>query len=231
MESKSRMNFGAVNFRARIAYGILPIAIAATLTFAPRAWSASPTSEQAPAAALQQLLDGNARYVGDKATHPAARPSDAAQHPIAIVLSCSDSRVPPEILFDQGVGTLFVVRDAGNTYDQLALESIQYAVGHLGTRLIVVMGHDQCGAVTAAVNEYPKPTQSPLLKNIYPAIKESKGKPGDAVSNAISENAVLVAKKLAQDPQLAPLVASGELKIIPARYNLATGAVTQLSEK
>ena len=231
MESKSRMKFGAVNFRARIAYGILPIAIAATLTCAPRAWSAAPTSEQAPAAALQQLLDGNARYVGDKATHPAARPSDAAQHPLAVILSCSDSRVPPEILFDQGVGALFVVRDAGNTYDQLALESIQYAVGHLGTRLIVVMGHDQCGAVTAAVNEYPKPTQSPLLKNIYPAIKESKGKPGDAVSNAISENAVLVAKKLAHDPQFAPLVASGELKIIPARYNLASGAITRLGEK
>jgi carbonic anhydrase len=231
MESKPRMNFRAMNFRARIAYAILPIAIAATLTCAPRAWSAAPTSEQAPAAALQQLLDGNARYVGDKATHPAARPSDAAQHPLAVILSCSDSRVPPEILLDQGVGALFVVRDAGNTYDQLALESIQYAVGHLGTRLIVVMGHDQCGAVTAAVNEYPKPTQSPLLKNIYPAIKESKGKPGDAVSNAISENAVLVAKKLAHDPQFAPLVASGELKIIPARYNLATGAVTHLGEK
>jgi carbonic anhydrase len=231
MESKSRMNFGAVNFRARIAYGILPIVMAATLTSAPRAWSAAPTSEQAPAAALQQLLDGNARYVGDKATHPAARPSDAAQHPLAVILSCSDSRVPPEILLDQGVGALFVVRDAGNTYDQLALESIQYTVGHLGTRLIVVMGHDQCGAVTAAVNEYPKPTQSPMLKNIYPAVEQTKGKPGDPVSNAISENAVLVAKKLAQDPQLAPLVASGELKIIPARYNLATGAVTRLGEK
>ena len=231
MESKSRMNLRAMNFKMKIVYAILPLVMAATLTCAPRAWSAAPTSEQAPAAALQQLLDGNARYVGDKATHPAARPSDAAQHPVAVVLSCSDSRVPPEILFDQGVGALFVVRDAGNTYDQLALESIQYAVGHLGTRLIVVMGHDQCGAVTAAVNEYPKPTQSPLLKNIYPAIKQTKGKPGDAVSNTISENAVLVAKKLAQDSQLAPLVASGELKIIPARYNLATGAVTRLGEK
>jgi carbonic anhydrase len=217
--------------QATFAYAIVSIVIVVTLAFAPRAWSAGPTSEQAPAAALQQLLDGNARYVGDKAAHPAARPSDAAQHPLAVILSCSDSRVPPEILFDQGVGALFVIRDAGNTYDQLALESIQYAVGHLGTRLILVMGHDQCGAVTAAVNEYPKPTQSPLLKNIYPAVKQTKGKPGDPVSNAISENAVLVAKKLAQNPQLAPMVASGELKIVPARYNLATGAVTQLPEK
>lgn len=220
-----------INFSAKIAYAILPIIIASTLAIAPHAWSAAPTSEQAAAAALQQLLDGNARYVGDKATHPAARPSDASQRPIAAVLSCSDSRVPPEIFFDQGVGALFVVRDAGNTYDRLALESIQYAVGHLGTRLIVVIGHDQCGAVTAAVNEYPKPTQSPMLKNIYPAVKQSKGKPGDAVANAINENAILVAKKLAQDPQFAPLVASGELKIVSARYNLATGAVTQLGEK
>jgi len=231
MESKSRMNFRAMNFRAKIAYAILPIAVVATFAFAPRAWSLSPGSGQSPAAALQQLLDGNARYVGDKATHPDARPSDAAQHPTAVVLSCSDSRVPPEILFDQGVGAIFVVRDAGNTYDQLAIESIEYAIGHLGTRLIVVMGHDQCGAVTAAVNEFPKPTNSAMLKNIYPAVKLTKGKPGDPVSNAISENAILVAKKLAQDPQLAPLVASGELKIIPARYNLATGAVTRLDEK
>jgi len=231
MELESRMNFRTMNFRARNAYVVLSIIFAATLAFAPRAWTAAPTSGQTAAAALQQLLDGNARYVGDKATHPAARPSDAAQHPIAAVLSCSDSRVPPEILFDQGVGALFVVRAAGNTYDRLALESIRYAVGHLGTRLIVVMGHDQCGAVTAAVNEYPKPTQSPMLKNIYPAVKRTQGKPGDPVSNAISENTVLVAKKLAQDPEFAPLVASGELKIIPARYNLATGAVTQLSEK
>jgi carbonic anhydrase len=226
MELRSRMKV-----QATFAYAIVSIVIVVTLAFAPRAWSAGPTSEQAPAAALQQLLDGNARYVGDKAAHPAARPSDAAQHPLAVILSCSDSRVPPEILFDQGVGALFVIRDAGNTYDQLALESIQYAVGHLGTRLILVMGHDQCGAVTAAVNEYPKPTQSPLLKNIYPAVKQTKGKPGDPVSNAISENAVLVAKRLAQAPQLAPMVASGDLKIVPARYNLATGAVVQLPEK
>lgn len=231
MEAKSRMNFSAINVRSKMAYTSLPIVIAATLACAPRVWSAGPTSQQAPAAALQQLLDGNARYVGDQAAHPAARPSDAAQHPIAAVLSCSDSRVPPEILFDQGVGALFVVRAAGNTYDQLALESIRYAVGHLGTRLIVVMGHDQCGAVTAAVNEYPKATKSPMLKNIYPAVEQTKGQPGDWVSNAISENAVLVGKKLAQDLELAPLVATGELKIVAARYNLATGAITRLGEK
>src|SRR3981189_68702 len=102
IELRSRMKG-----RANLAYALMPIAILAMLAFAPRAWSAGPTSEQAPAAALQQLLDVNARYVADKEARPAARPSDAAQHPLAVILSCSDSRVPPEILFDQGVGALF----------------------------------------------------------------------------------------------------------------------------
>src|SRR6266481_8038480 len=147
-----------------------------------------------PAAALQHLLDGNARYVRGDAKRPHQRPSDAPQHPLAVVLSCSDSRVPPEILFDQGVGDLFVVRAAGNTYDQLGLQTIAYAVEHLGTRLIVVMGHDQCGAVTAAVKQYPRPA-GPMLENIYPAVKAAKQSPGDPVSNAISENAILIARE------------------------------------
>jgi carbonic anhydrase len=214
--------------RARLVRAIAPIAIFATLAFAPGVWCLPAKSGPAPAAALQQLLDGNARYTADKATHPASRPSDAAQHPAAVILSCSDSRVPPEILFDQGVGSLFVVRAAGNTYDQLALESIEYAVAHLGTPLIVVMGHDQCGAVTAAVKEYPKSAVGPMVKNIYPAVAKTKGQPGDPVSNAISENAVLIAEKLTRDPRLAAMVASGQLKIVAARYNLATGAVTML---
>jgi len=189
------------------------------------------TNGPAAAVVLQQLLDGNARYTADKAAHPDSRPSDAAQHPSAVILSCSDSRVPPEILFDQGVGSLFVVRAAGNTYDQLALESIEYAVAQLGTTLIVVMGHDQCGAVKAAVGEYPRPTNSAMLKNIYPAVAQTKGQPGDAVANAVSESAVLTAEKLARDPRLAAMVAGGQLKIVAARYSLATGAVTILQTK
>ncbi len=137
---------------------IASIAILATIVFGSPGWGRAAGNGPTAAAALQQLLDGNARYKADKATRPDSRPSAAAQHPAAVVLSCSDSRVPPEILFDQGVGSLFVVRAAGNTYGQLKLESIEYAVAHLGTRLIVVLGHDQCGAVKAAVQEYPKPT-------------------------------------------------------------------------
>jgi carbonic anhydrase len=214
--------------RTKLIRALAPIAFIATLAFAPLARCADAAPGIAPAAALQQLLDGNKLYVADKATHPDSRPSDAAQHPVAAILSCADSRVPPEILFDQGVGTLFVVRAAGNTFDHLALESIEYAVAHLGTRLIVVLGHDQCGAVKAAVHEYPKPTNSVMLKNIYPAVAKTRGKPGDPLSNAVSENAILTAARLAHEPALAKRVASGDLKIVPARYNLATGAVTLL---
>jgi carbonic anhydrase len=181
-----------------------------------------------PARALQLLLEGNQRYVSDHAERPNQRPSDSAQHPLAVILSCSDSRVPPEIIFDQGVGDLFIVRVAGNTYDRLALQSIQYAVGHLGITLIMVIGHDQCGAVTVAVKAYPDPHAGPVLTNIYPAVREARGQAGDEVSNAIDHNAVLIAKKLEDEPELAEKVKSGQLRIQPARYILKTGAVKLL---
>lgn len=178
--------------------------------------------------ALQTLLDGNARYVGNHATHPDARPSGAAQHPIAVVLTCSDSRVLPEFAFEQGVGRLFVVRVAGNTYDQLALQSIEYAVAHLGTRLIVVMGHDQCGAVGAAVKAYPAAKAGPMLTNIYPAVAQARKESGDAVSNAVSENAILTAQRLQQESTLAAAMKNDGLEIVPARYALASGKVSIL---
>ena len=181
-----------------------------------------------PAQALRQLLDGNSRYVENRPSRPDQRPSAAPQHPLAVILSCSDSRVPPEIIFDQGVGGLFVVRAAGNTYDRLALQSIEYAVDHLGTRLIIVIGHDQCGAVTAAVKAYPKPGAGPMLENIYPAVRATHDKPGDQISHAIDENARLTALRLIFEPELAPKIKGGELQIVPVRYNLVTGAIRLL---
>jgi carbonic anhydrase len=189
---------------------------------------ASDTKGASPEQALQQLIDGNARYVQDKSIHPDSRPSDATQHPLAVILSCSDSRVPPEIAFDQGVGSLFVIRAAGNTYDKLALESIEYAVGNLGTRLVIVMGHEQCGAVSGAVKAYPKPEVGPMLKNIYPAVHATQGKPGDPVANAVDANAILTAQRLAKEPAMAKAIAADGLKILPARYSLATGKVQVL---
>jgi carbonic anhydrase len=177
--------------------------------------------------ALQQLLAGNARYVDGKATcpNPAQRPSDATQHPIAAVLSCSDSRVPAEIIFDQGVGSLFVVRAAGNTYDELGRQSLEYAIKSLGTKLIVVLGHDSCGAVSAAVKSFPKPGTGAMVENIYPAVQKTRAMPGDPVSNAVSENAILVAERLRNAPQFRGLIKAKEIEIVPARYNLKSGKI------
>jgi carbonic anhydrase len=190
--------------------------------------SASDLKGPPPEQALQQLLDGNNRFVQERPIHPDSRPSDAPQHPLAVILSCSDSRVPPELAFDQGVGKLFVVRAAGNTYDRLALQSIEYAVEHLGTGLILVIGHDQCGAVTAAVKAYPDPKVGPMLDNIYPAVRATQKSPGDRVSAAIDANAIMIAERLRKDPALAAHIKAGDLTILPARYILATGKVNIL---
>jgi carbonic anhydrase len=207
---------------------IFSLAALVMIAYAIPAVGRSDAGGVSPEQALQRLLDGNQRYVSGKPIHPDSRPSDAAQHPVAVVLSCSDSRVPPEIIFDQGVGSLFVVRAAGNTYDQLALESIEYAIGHLGTNLILVIGHDQCGAVSGAVKAYPDASAGPMLKNIYPAVAATQSVTGDKISNAIDENAILVAKRLSQEPALAQAIAAGKLKITPARYRLASGQVEML---
>jgi carbonic anhydrase len=181
-----------------------------------------------PGKALQMLLDGNRRYATNRAEHRNQRPSESPQHPLAIILSCSDSRVPPEIIFDQGIGDLFVVRVAGNTYDRLGLDSIKYAVIHLGTTLIMVIGHDQCGAVTAALKSYPDPQAAPMLTNIYGAVREARGQPGNELSNAIDDNAILIAGRLTREPDLQEKIKSGQLKIEAARYILKTGAVKLL---
>lgn len=183
-----------------------------------------------PRWALGQLLAGNARYVRDQSIHPNSRPSAAPQSPIAIVLSCSDSRVPSELVFDQGVGSLFVVRIAGNTYDRLAYESIRFAVTRLNVALIMVIGHDQCGAVTAAVESYPGPGVGPMLEKIYPAVEAARTEAGDPVANTVKANAILVAERLAREEDLADKVAKGELWIVAARYALATGVIEQLGQ-
>jgi len=181
-----------------------------------------------PAGVLQVLLEGNRRYVSNEALHPHQRPSDSPQQPLAVVLSCSDSRVPPEIIFDQGIGSLFVVRVAGNTYDRLALESIRFAVNHLDTKVVMVIGHDQCGAVSAAVNRYPDPEAGPMITNIYAAVEQARRQPGDELSNAIQDNAILVAHKLAHEQGMEEKVGSGQLLIRAARYILKTGEVKLL---
>jgi carbonic anhydrase len=187
-----------------------------------------------PDDALAKLKEGNARFVTNKVSTgkpTAAKRAETAQsqHPFAIVLGCADSRTSPEIVFDQNIGDLFVVRTAGNLVDDHALGSIEYAVEHLGARLIVVLGHERCGAVAAALasNTAPGHVQS-LVRDIQPAIQAIKGKEGDANDLAIAENARLMAEKIRSEAALGDLAKA--VRIIPAVYNLDTGKVEWTKE-
>ncbi len=180
-------------------------------------------------AALAKLKEGNARYVNSKVSTgkpTAARRAETAQgqHPFAIILGCADSRVSPEIIFDQNLGDIFVDRNAGNLVDDHTLGTIEYGVEHLGVRLIVVLGHERCGAVQAAVasDSAPGHVQS-LVRDIQPAVQAVKGKPGDQVHLAVAENARLMAEEIRTKANFGDL--AKDVKIIPAVYDLDTGKV------
>ena len=199
----------------------------------PAAHTATTETSVTATEGLVLLKEGNDRYVRHEATHPDQTPERLAaltsgQHPFAIILSCSDSRVPPEIVFDQGLGDLFVIREAGNTLNDVVLGSIEYAVEHLGSPLIVVMGHEKCGAVTAAMSGHAEGGHIPALtKPISPVIVEAKKMPGDPVQNAVLLNARRVAKQLSQSgPFLNQGVTSGKLTIVTAVYDVTSGKVT-----
>lgn len=184
---------------------------------------------------LKKLLDGNKRCVACKQQNPrqdARRRKEVSkgQKPFAVIVGCSDSRIPPELIFDQGLGDLFVVRLAGNIVDALALGSIEYAVEHLGTRLVVVLGHGKCGAVTAATKGPDAPGHvGAIVKAIQPAVKKVQKMPGDLVDNAIRANASSVVNKIkSSKPILAEMVNKGEIEVIGAYYNIETGAVELL---
>ncbi len=184
--------------------------------------------------ALARLLAGNQRYVAGKPSQdhrdPARRTEVAkGQHPIAVIVSCSDSRVPPEIVFDQGLGDLFVVRVAGNVVGDDELGSIEYAVEHLGPRLVLVLGHERCGAVDATVKGGEAPGHvAALVKAIRPACESVKAQAGDPVDNCVRANAARVAAQLkASEPIVAGLVKKG-LTIVAGRYDLDTGVVELL---
>ena len=156
----------------------------------------------------------------------AAKRAETAQgqHPFAIVVACADSRTAPEIVFDQSIGDLFVIRTAGNLVDDYALGSIEYAVDHLGTRLIVVLGHERCGAVTAALAGGSAPGHiNALVRDIQPAVAASKAKEGDALTNAIHENDAEVATKIQKQAQLGEL--ASQVRIVEGYYDLDTGKV------
>ncbi len=194
---------------------------------------ANPTTSLEPDAALQRLLDGNQRFVQQRGVHPdqsrdRLQEVAQAQHPFATLLTCADSRVPPELLFDEGIGDLFDIRIAGNIVTPEVMGSVEYAVAMLGTPLVMVLGHERCGAVTAAVQAEALPGQiGSFVKAIKPALAKVKDISTDRVEQAVVANVQYQIEKLKQNSKiLTQRSHDGKLKIVGGRYDLDTGVVT-----
>ena len=190
-----------------------------------------------PDEALKRLQEGNARYAANTSTNKdfsagrAARAS--AQYPFAGIVSCADSRLAPELAFDQGLGDLFVVRVAGNFVNEDGLASLEYGATILGVPLIMVLGHSNCGAVNATIKVVKEGTTLPghlpsLINAIRPAVVAAQAKsPADLLAEATAENVRLNVKYLAAaKPLLSDLVAAGKVKVVGAVYDIASGKVT-----
>lgn len=192
--------------------------------------------------ALARLREGNERFVGAKPSYPhqsVARRNETAggQKPFAIVLGCADSRVAPELVFDQGLGDLFVVRVAGNILDDDILGSLEFAVKEFNAPLIMVLGHEKCGAVSAtleSIEHHAKPAEGKIPKlvaAIAPAIHHVQGKPGDELDNGVRENISLVVEQLKRaNPLITKALKEGRLKIVGARYDLHSGAAEVITQ-
>ncbi|NET73754.1 MAG: carbonic anhydrase [Sphaerospermopsis sp. SIO1G2] len=187
---------------------------------------------------LIKLEQGNRRFYNQNRQYPNQRKSrlrtvSKAQYPFAAILGCADSRVPPEMIFDQGLGDLFVVRVAGNIASNMAIGSLEYTTTALGTQLIIVLGHKKCGAVAATVNDEPVPGRiNFVVDNIKPALRQNQltNNGVEILDNAIFENIQYQATRLMKNSQiLNQLVISGRLKIMGAFYDIETGRVEFLN--
>ena len=216
----------------------LALAAAALLAPSQSVWAAGgPTTHVTADEAIAKLKAGNERFVqapevcsADLAKRRAA--VTASQTPWATIVSCSDSRVPPELAFGgQGVGELFVARNAGNMVDTATMGTIEYGAAVLGVPVVVVLGHKRCGAVAAACDIVGKNATFPgsilpMVKAIVPAATAVKGKPGDFVDNAVRESAKRTAQQVATKSKIvADLVKAGKVKVVAARYDLDDGKV------
>ncbi len=209
----------------------------ATGLFSSEAVASGNTTSLTADQALEKLKAGNARYVANPQLCVADLTNNRStvakgQAPWAAFVSCADSRVPPELLFGGlGLGELFVARNAGNMVDTATMGTLEYGAEHLGVPLIVVLGHERCGAVAAAVEVFKTGAKlpgsiGPMVKPIVPAVKAVAKKEGDMVDNAVRENARLTAEKIkTQSPIIAHLIKAGKVKVVAARYDLDDGKV------
>ncbi len=184
---------------------------------------------------IEKLISGNKRFIEEKTIHPhqnkkTVLDNQNAQHPFAVVLTCSDSRVAPEILFDQGIGDIFVIRNAGNLISDIDMGSIEYAVEHLDTKLIVVLGHTECGAIKAYVgdknNEYKKHLShiDDIVETIANENEEKQISKEDNLNACVIAN-VKHSLKMIQDN---PIVKEKHAKVVPMEYDIHTGKIMSL---
>jgi carbonic anhydrase len=192
----------------------------------------APHAESGAEDPLKKLKDGNLRFVKGTMRHPnqsgeRVKETAKGQHPFAIVVSCSDSRVPPEVLFDQGVGDLFVVRTAGEVVQAVDIGSVEYAAEHLHAPLIVVIGHKRCGAVEAAIKGGHVPDNiREIAKLIAPAVERAKGMKGDLFDNAVRINAENVARAIEKSPVIEELLKEQKIRLVTAYYDIDDGTVS-----
>jgi carbonic anhydrase len=190
-----------------------------------------------------QLKQGNQAFLAGRTIAPDVRGRRRlevarAQYPIAVLVSCSDSRVPPEVLFGKGLGQLFIVRNAGNTIDTVAMGSLEYAVAELNVPLVVVMGHERCGAVAAAVSVVENGTTFPgsigrMVEPIVPAVLEAKRRGvADLLDASVRANVSRTVARLREfsEPMVLDRIRSGRLRVIGARYDLDDGRVDFFDE-
>ena len=189
-----------------------------------------------PEQVLEALIEGNKRFVENRPQAPnqdyvRLREVSTGQNPLVSILSCADSRVPVEIVFDRGLGDLFVVRDAGNIATPEEIGSLEYGTAILGSKVLMVMGHESCGAVKAALEGKPLPGQiGSIVAAIQPAINtDNQNDSQEFFVETIKQNVLLQVQRLYSSPLLYNLVQEGKLKIVGAYYSLTTGEVSILS--
>ena len=227
LSRRSLFKFGA----GAIGTGVLTAGLGSNLLAAEK----TPVEEITPDKALQELLDGNERFAKRKRRNPDqsySRLVEVAkgQKPFASILGCADSRVPSEIVFDQGLGDLFVCRIAGNIATTQQIGSLEFGSLVLGSKVIMVVGHERCGAVQAAMKGDPVPGQiGSLLEAIKPSVESSKDKSGDKLDNACKANILAQIKKLKSSSVLSELIKAEKLKIVGGYYDLDTGEISIVS--
>jgi carbonic anhydrase len=215
------------------------VALAACAPAQPAGTAVPAPLQEGPAAnaeeALQRLLDGNKRYTANKSidlNESESRRTELSkgQNPFATIFSCIDSRVPPELIFDRGLGDLLIVRSAGEVLDRAVLGSLQYGVAELKIPVLMVLGHEKCGAVKATIEAVESNTKGEadidwLVEGIRPAVEKVHGQAGDVLDNTVRANVELTVERLKTSAILAEAVQKGELKIVGARYDLDSGLV------